>query len=86
MAKTPKNTEEVSSHPREKGHRSQQWRRNTPSVREKPMADWEKSCKSGRSEDNRANGKKQFIYAMNIKSNGKSRFVSKISRLVEEMG
>ena len=36
-----------------------------------------KTCKSGRREDNHENGKKQFIYAMNIKSNGKSRFVRK---------
>ena len=32
-----------------------------------------KACKSVRSEDNHENGKKQFIYAMNNKSNGKSR-------------
>jgi prepilin-type N-terminal cleavage/methylation domain-containing protein/prepilin-type processing-associated H-X9-DG protein len=33
----------------------------------------EMACKSGRSEDNHENGPKQFIYAMNNKSNGKSR-------------
>src|SRR5271155_1028239 len=33
-----------------------------------------KACKSEQEEDNHENGKKQFIYAMNIKSNGKSRF------------
>src|SRR5271154_3415895 len=32
-----------------------------------------KACKSEQEEDNHENGKKQFIYAMNIKSNGKSR-------------
>lgn len=35
-----------------------------------------KACKSGRSEDNHKHGKQQFIYAMNIKSNGKSRLLS----------
>jgi hypothetical protein len=40
----------------------------------KTGANWaKKACKSGRREDNHENGKKQFIYAMNIKSNGKSR-------------
>jgi hypothetical protein len=39
-----------------------------------------KACKSGRREDNHENGKKQFIYAMNNKSNGKSRIIS-VSRL-----
>ncbi len=32
-----------------------------------------KACKSGRREDNHENGEKQLTYAMNIKSNGKSR-------------
>src|SRR5271155_2512470 len=34
-----------------------------------------KACKSEQEEDNHENGKKQFIYAMNIKSNGKSRII-----------
>jgi hypothetical protein len=33
------------------------------------------ACKSGRSEDNHENSIKQFIYAMNNKSNGKSRLM-----------
>jgi hypothetical protein len=36
-----------------------------------------KACKSRRWEDNYENGKKQFIYAMNNKSNGKSRLTKK---------
>jgi len=32
-----------------------------------------KACKSRRSEDNHQNSRKKFIYAMNNKSNGKSR-------------
>jgi|GEM_PF-741864 peroxiredoxin len=43
------------------------------------MADWEKSCKSGCSEDNRENGKKQI---MNNKSNGKSRMKTKPTAVV----
>jgi hypothetical protein len=33
-----------------------------------------KACKSGRRENNHGNVKRQLIYAMKIKSNGKSRF------------
>jgi hypothetical protein len=38
-----------------------------------------KACKSGRRKDNDRGGKKQFIYAMNVKSNGKSRFINLVS-------
>ena len=41
-----------------------------------------KACKSRRSEDNDENGKKQFIYAMKINSNGKSRFMT-LSRYLQ---
>jgi len=46
----------------------------TPPAPEKNRGEpGKKACKSGQEEDNHENGKKQFIYAMNIKSNGKSR-------------
>ena len=38
--KTTATTEAVSSHPGEKGHCSQKWRRNNLPRREQPMADW----------------------------------------------
>jgi hypothetical protein len=72
--KTPETTEEVSSHPGKKGIGAKK-AIGTPPVSEKNRGrSGKKACKSGRREDNRENGKKQFIYAMNIKSNGKSRF------------
>jgi hypothetical protein len=71
--KTPETTEEVSSHPGEKEQWSQKRHRNTPNAGKKPNEPGKKACKSGRREDNHENGKKQFIYAMKIKSNGKSR-------------
>jgi hypothetical protein len=46
----------------------------TPPAPEKNRGEpGKKACKSGQEEDNHENGKKQFIYAMNIKSNRKSR-------------
>jgi hypothetical protein len=72
--KTLQNTEEVSSQPAEKGHWSQKWQRNTPTPEKNRGELGKKAYKSGRREDNHENSKKQFIYAMNIKSNGKSRF------------
>ena len=46
----------------------------TPHAPEKNRGEpGKKACKFGRREDNHENGKKQFIYVMNIKSNGKSR-------------
>ena len=50
--KTTATTEEVSSHPVEKGHWSQKWRRNKLPRREKPMADWKMTCKSMEQEEN----------------------------------
>jgi hypothetical protein len=40
--KTKETTEEVSSHPGEKGNWSQKWHRNIPSASERPRLDWEK--------------------------------------------
>jgi len=71
--KTPETTEEVSSFQGEKGHWSQKNIRTPPVPEEKRGRTGKKACKSGRWEDNHKNGKKQFIYAMNHKSNGKSR-------------
>ena len=72
--KTPETTEELSSPPGEKGHWSQK-NIETPPMPQKNRRDAGKqACKSGRRQDNHENGKKQFIYTMNIKSNGKSLF------------
>jgi hypothetical protein len=72
QVKTPQNTEEVSSHPGKKGIGAKK-AIGTPPVSEKNRGrTGKKACKSGRREDNHENGKKQFIYAMNINSNGKS--------------
>jgi hypothetical protein len=50
----------------------------TPPTPEKNRSEPGKmACKSGRSEDNQENGKKQIICAMNNKSNGKSRVKSR---------
>jgi len=55
----------------------------TPPAPEKNRGEsGKKACKSGRREDNHENGKKQFIYAMNIKSNGKSR----MKRIIRQSG
>jgi hypothetical protein len=39
-----------------------------------------KACKSGQLNNNHENGKKQVIYAMNIKSNGKSQINSNVRK------
>jgi DNA polymerase III epsilon subunit-like protein len=71
--KTPQNTEEVSSHPGKKGIGAKK-AIGIPPVSEKNRGrTGKKACKFGRREDNHETGKNQFIYAMNIKSNGKSR-------------
>jgi hypothetical protein len=49
--KTPENTEEVSSHPGEKGLGRTKRHRNTPSAREKPRTDCKNDlqiCEAGR--------------------------------------
>ena len=43
---------------------------------EKPRRTGQKGLQIRAAEDNHENGKKQFIYAMNIKSNGKSRYTT----------
>ena len=53
-----------------------QRRRKTGANRAKRLAN------PGRREDNHENGKKQFIYAMNIKSNGKSTLNMKTMRII----
>jgi hypothetical protein len=64
----------VSSPPGEKGIGANKGN-ETPHAPKKNRAEpGKKACKIGQWEDNHENGKKQFIYAMNIKSNGKSRF------------
>jgi hypothetical protein len=69
-------TEAVSSPPGEKGHWSQKNIETPPTPQKNRREPGKKACKSRRREDNHENGKKQFIYAMNIKSNGKSRIES----------
>ncbi len=80
--KTPETTEEVSSYPGGKGLGSQKNNETPPAPEKNRGEPGKKACKSGRREDNHENGKKQFIYTMNIKSNGKSRFtrVCKVTR------
>jgi hypothetical protein len=71
--KTPQNTEGVSSHPGKRGIGAKK-AIGTPPVSEKNRGrTGKKACKSVENEQRQENGKKQFIYAMNIKSNGKSR-------------
>jgi hypothetical protein len=72
--KTPETTEEVSSHLGKKGIGAKKGTETPPESEKNRGRTGKKACKSGRWEDNHENGKKQFIYAMNIKSNGKSRF------------
>ena len=71
--KTPQNTDEVSSHPGKKGIGAKNGNETPPAPEKNRGESGKKACKSGQEEDNHENGKKQFIYAMNIKSNGKSR-------------
>jgi hypothetical protein len=71
--KTPQNTDEVSSHPGKKGIGAKNGNETPPAPEKNRGEPGKKACKSGRREDNHENGEKQFIYAMNIKSNGKSR-------------
>src|SRR5271170_7994683 len=46
-----------------------------PLCQSKTEANQAKRLANQQEEDNHENGKKQFIYAMNIKSNGKSRLI-----------
>ena len=65
--KTPQNTEEVSSHPGKKGNGAKKGT-ETPPMPEKNRTGRQKEHTVRRREDNHENGRKQFIYAMNIKS------------------
>jgi hypothetical protein len=65
----------VSSHPGKKGIGAKNGNETPPAPEKNRGEPAKKACKSGQEEDNHENGKKQFIYAINIKSNGKSRFM-----------
>ncbi len=67
--KTMEITEEVSSHPEERGLGGTKRHRNTPCAREKPTADWKKTLQI-----NEAGGKSRKILTLVVgtKPNGKS--------------
>jgi hypothetical protein len=54
--KTTETTEEVSSHGVEKHVERHKCQRSAPFAREKPRADWKRTCKSVEREENREKG------------------------------
>jgi hypothetical protein len=71
--KTTETTEEVSSHPGEKGHWSQKRHRNTPCAVEKQRVNWKKDlqiCGPGKK------SRKRPTLVVGKKPNGKYQFIS----------